>query len=82
MQLKPSLTLSNRSGILNAKTRELQELQAEAQRKMAETRRAFLEGMRAAKEVKADLEWVDRKVRVLKGRVEKRYVTCCTRFLT
>ena len=52
--------------MLNSKTRELVALQEEAARKMEETRRAFVDGMRVAKEVKHDLEVVHRKVRVLK----------------
>lgn len=39
------------------------ELQAEAQAKMAETKRSLIEGMKVAKEVKADLDYVHRKVR-------------------
>jgi hypothetical protein len=49
--------------MLNSKTRELIALQEEAQARLAETRRAFVEGMKIAKEVKADLDYVHRKVR-------------------
>jgi len=38
------------------------ELQALAQSRLAETRANFLDGMRVAKEVKQDLEWVQRRV--------------------
>ena len=58
---------------MNAKTRELVELQEEAARKMEETRRAFVEGMRCAKEVRGELEVVHGKVRGLKKRAEGRY---------
>lgn len=51
------------SGMLNSKTRELVALQAEAQARLAETRRAFLDGMKIAKEVKSDLDYVHRKVK-------------------
>lgn len=49
--------------MLNSKTRELIALQEEAQARLAETRRAFLEGMKIAKEVKSDLDYVHRKVK-------------------
>lgn len=49
--------------MLNSKTRELIALQEEAQAKLAETRRSFADGMKIAKEVKADLDYVHRKVR-------------------
>lgn len=54
-----------RSGMLNSKTRELIALQEEAQARLAETRKSFVEGMKIAKEVKADLDYVHRKVRYL-----------------
>lgn len=47
--------------MLNAKTRELMELQAMAQKRLAETRANFLDGMRVAKQVKGDLEWLQKK---------------------
>ena len=49
--------------MLNSKTRELIALQEEAQARLAETRRCFLEGMKVAKEVKSDLDYVHRKVK-------------------
>ena len=55
--------------MLNGKTRELAALQAQAQARLAETRRAFLDGMKIAKEVKADLDYVHRKVRYVRARV-------------
>lgn len=60
------------SGMLNAKSRELLAVQEEAQAKLAETRRALLDGMRAAREVKQDLEFVHRKVKSLKQRTERK----------
>jgi Uncharacterized conserved protein len=57
-----SPTKNHRSGALNAKHRELLELQAEAQRRLAATRANFAEGMKAAKEVKRDLEWTQKRV--------------------
>lgn len=48
--------------MLNSKTRELVALQEEAQRRIAETRRSFVEGMKVAKQVKGDLDYVQRKV--------------------
>ncbi|KAH0556216.1 hypothetical protein GP486_005854 [Trichoglossum hirsutum] len=55
-------TQAQTSGALNAKHRELLELQAEAQRRLAATRAKFAEGMKAAKEVKRDLEWTQKRV--------------------
>ncbi|KAI4164536.1 MAG: hypothetical protein LQ342_001849 [Letrouitia transgressa] len=50
------------SGELNAKHRELLELQALAQRRLKGTRANFADGMKAAKEVKRDLEWTQKRV--------------------
>ena len=51
-----------RSGELNAKQRELAELQAMAQRRLKSTRANISDGMRAAREVRKDLEWTQKKV--------------------
>ncbi|KAK6503685.1 hypothetical protein TWF481_008688 [Arthrobotrys musiformis] len=61
------------SGLLNAKTRELMELQALAQKRLAETRANFLDGMKVAKKVKGDLEWLQKKTDALKAKAEQRY---------
>lgn len=53
----------NRSGQLNAKQRELAELQALAQRRLKGARANFADGAKAAKEVKRDLEWTQKRVR-------------------
>ncbi|KAI9677288.1 MAG: hypothetical protein M1829_002630 [Trizodia sp. TS-e1964] len=63
------------SGALNAKHRELLELQALAQRRLAKTRANFADGMQAAKEVKRDLEWTQKRVANLKTKVERKYPT-------
>ncbi len=52
-----------RSGELNAKNRELLELQALAQRRLKNSRASFADGMKAAKEVKKDLEWTQKRVK-------------------
>ena len=52
-----------RSGELNAKNRELLELQALAQRRLKNSRANFADGMKAAKEVKKDLEWTQKRVK-------------------
>lgn len=59
-----SLTPNSKSssGQLNAKHRELLELQARAQRRLKSSRANFEDGVKAAKEVKRDLEWTQRKV--------------------
>jgi hypothetical protein len=51
-----------RSGELNAKHRELLELQALAQRRLAGARANFAEGMRTAKDVQKDLQWTQKRV--------------------
>lgn len=51
------------SGELNAKTRELLQLQALAQSRLAATRADFAQGMKAAKEVQRDLEWTQKRVK-------------------
>ncbi|MCJ1271547.1 hypothetical protein MMC22_011449 [Lobaria immixta] len=61
------------SGELNAKHRELLELQALAQRRLKSTRANFADGMRAAKEVKRDLDWTQKRVSTLKSKAERRY---------
>ncbi|TGZ78123.1 hypothetical protein EX30DRAFT_374109 [Ascodesmis nigricans] len=61
------------SGMLNAKSVELATLQKEAEEKLAETRRTLVQGMRAAKEVRRELEVVQGMVRGLRGRVEGRW---------
>jgi hypothetical protein len=50
------------SGKLNAKHRELLELQQQAQARLSRTRERFQEGMRDAREVRSDLEWTQKKV--------------------
>ena len=51
-----------RSGELNAKQRELQELQQMAQRRMKSARSNFADGMKAAKQVRTDLAWTQKRV--------------------
>jgi len=48
--------------MLNSKTRELMALQEEAVARLAQTKRSFMEGMGVAKEVKADLDYVHKRV--------------------
>lgn len=52
----------NRSGLLNAKHRELLELQQLAQQRLAKSRARLAEGFQDAKEVKRDLEWTQKRV--------------------
>jgi len=63
------------SGELNAKHRELLELQALAQRRLKSTRANFADGMNAAKEVKRDLDWTQKRVTALKSKAEQKYPT-------
>jgi len=58
----PTLKLQNRSGELNAKTRQLMELQKLAQSRLAGLQADFSQGMKTAKEVQRDLEWTQKRV--------------------
>ena len=62
-KLRTSSLTPHRSGELNAKNRELMELQALAQRRLKANRANFADGMKAAKEVKKDLEWTQKRVK-------------------
>ncbi|KAG5929837.1 hypothetical protein E4U42_004357 [Claviceps africana] len=59
------------SGKLNAKHRELVELQKQAQARLAKTRERFQDGMRDAREVRCDLEWTQKKVSSLQARASR-----------
>lgn len=61
------------SGQLNAKQRELLELQALAQRRLKGARSNFSEGIKVARETKRDLEWTQKRV--------KWVLTSCNLFL-
>ncbi|KAF2808030.1 uncharacterized protein BDZ99DRAFT_71632 [Mytilinidion resinicola] len=61
------------SGELNAKHRELLELQALAQRRLAGARANFADGMRTAKEVQKDLQWTQKRVTSLNERAARKY---------
>ncbi|KAL5340091.1 hypothetical protein BJX70DRAFT_397104 [Aspergillus crustosus] len=51
------------SGQLNAKQRELLELQALAQRRLKGVRTSFADGIKVARETKRDLEWTQKRVK-------------------
>ena len=55
-------TKTIRSGTLNAKHREVLELQKKAQERLAKSRARFAQGLQDAREVRADLEWTQKKV--------------------
>jgi len=61
------------SGELNAKHRELLELQQLAQRRLMGAQASFAEGMRAAKEVQKDLQWTQKRVDALNDRAARKY---------
>ncbi|KAL1646389.1 putative biogenesis of lysosome-related organelles complex 1 subunit kxd1 [Diplodia seriata] len=61
------------SGELNAKTRELMQLQALARERLAATQRNFSDGMKAAKEVQRDLEWTQKRVSSINQRAARKY---------
>ncbi|KAI1179804.1 hypothetical protein F4777DRAFT_400497 [Nemania sp. FL0916] len=56
------VTQAQASGTLNAKHRELLELQAKAQARLAKSRARFADGVRDAQEVRSNLEWTSKKV--------------------
>jgi len=61
------------SGNLNAKQRELAELQAMAQRRLKTARKNFSEGIKAAKEVRKDLEWTQNAVNDLNLKASQKH---------
>ncbi|KAJ4312066.1 hypothetical protein N0V94_007631 [Neodidymelliopsis sp. IMI 364377] len=61
------------SGELNAKHRELLELQALAQRRLAGAQASFASGMQVAKEVQKDLQWTQKRVDSLNNRAARKY---------
>ncbi|KAK0740794.1 hypothetical protein B0T18DRAFT_216342 [Schizothecium vesticola] len=61
------------SGHLNAKHRELLELQAKAQARLAKSRARFAQGLEDAREVRGDLEWTQKKVSALKQKAAKKH---------
>ncbi|MCJ1408754.1 hypothetical protein MMC19_002830 [Ptychographa xylographoides] len=61
------------SGELNAKQRELAELHAMAQRRMKSTRANLTDGIKAAKDVRKDLEWTQKRVSSLNAKAAKKY---------
>ncbi|KAI4747099.1 hypothetical protein E4T50_02584 [Aureobasidium sp. EXF-12298] len=75
---------AQRSGELNAKTRELEALQALAQSRLKSARRNFADGIQAARDVQRDLEWTQGRVGALNQRVAQKwpaqYTTASSRF--
>lgn len=61
------------SGLLNAKHRELQDLQALAQQRLARSKARLSEGYQDAKEVKRDLEWTQKRVSSLKTKASRKH---------
>lgn len=61
------------SGKLNAKHRELMDLQKQAQARLARTRERFQEGVRDAREVRGDLDWTQKKVSSLQHKAARKH---------
>ncbi|RDW68357.1 hypothetical protein BP5796_09014 [Coleophoma crateriformis] len=61
------------SGLLNAKHRELLDLQQLAQQRIAKSRARLAEGYQDAKEVKRDLEWSQKRVSGLKSKASRKH---------
>lgn len=62
MEHNQLITMCHSSGRLNAKHRELLDLQKQAQARLARSRARFAEGMEDAREVRQNLEWTQKKV--------------------
>jgi hypothetical protein len=62
LQIRNLANQDNRSGELNAKTRQLLELQLQAQQQFAAMQAQFASGLKTAQEVQRDLEWTQKKV--------------------
>ncbi|KAK9371299.1 hypothetical protein V1509DRAFT_614252 [Lipomyces kononenkoae] len=61
------------SGLLNAKARELEQLQELADTRLQQTRISYTEGMKVVREVQKDLRWVQRHVDALKKKISAKY---------
>jgi exonuclease VII small subunit len=61
------------SGQLNAKTRQLMELQALAQSRLAAAQANFADGIKTAKQVHRDLEWTQKRVASINKRAAQKY---------
>ncbi|KAK9467711.1 hypothetical protein V1512DRAFT_285660 [Lipomyces arxii] len=61
------------SGLLNAKARELQQLQQAAADRISGTRANFAEGMKVLRDVQKDLKWVQNHVDALKRKMSAKY---------
>ena len=59
---KTATNTFHRSGQLNAKQRELEELQARAQRRLKGARANLAEGLEAARETRRDLDYTQKKM--------------------
>jgi len=61
------------SGKMNAKQRELMDLQRQAQARLARTRERFADGMRDARDVRSDLEWTQKKMSALQTKASRKH---------
>jgi len=58
---------------VNAKHREVLELQAKAQARLEKSRARLAEGLQDAKEVKRDLEYTQKRVSALKSKASRKH---------
>lgn len=61
------------SGLLNAKSKEIQTLQAEVVERLNELKTIFAEGMKNAKNVQKDLDWIHKRVNQLSREAKAKY---------
>ncbi|KAL6247034.1 hypothetical protein RBB50_006341 [Rhinocladiella similis] len=74
MRMDHSLvTQAQTSGQLNAKQRELEELQAYAQRRLKAAKVNFAEGLESVREIRKDLEYSSKKMASMKSKAEKKH---------
>lgn len=68
-----TVTQAKVSGGLNAKHRELLDLQKKAQARLAKSRARYTEGMAAAYEVREDLEWTQKTLSSIQSKASKKH---------
>lgn len=61
------------SGLLNSKSKEIQQLQADVAERLGELKALFTEGMKNAKTVQKDLDWIHKRIQVVSREAKKKY---------
>lgn len=66
-------TQAQTSGMINAKSSEIEHLQLRAQQRLKELKEFFVEGVKNAKAVQKDLEWIQRRATLLTRKAKTMY---------